>query len=118
MVLSSEESTIEKRSVSRALDGAIFRLWVKEKQKTISDFLLGNAAGGQQVFMGFRLRLVNEGQYGLRLLSRHNNTDDGPRKDKGSHSDEQPFQRVKCYAENSSFGIGIIPCLVGTFPKI
>lgn len=56
MVLSSEESTIEKRSVSRALDGAIFRLWVKEKQKTISDFLLGNAAGGQQVFMEFRLR--------------------------------------------------------------
>lgn len=66
-------------------------LMVKEEQKIISDFLLGNAAGGQQVFMGFRLRLVNEEQYELRLLSRQNNTNYGTHKGKGSHSDEQPF---------------------------
>lgn len=82
-------------------------------------FLLGNAAGGQQIFMEFRLRSVNEEQcVESRLLSRQNNADDGSHKGKGSHSDEQPFQRVKCHAENSSFRIGIIPYLVGTFPKI
>ena len=109
MVLSSEKSTIAKGSVSSALGGAIFRLGVKEKQKIISDFLLGNAAGEQQVFVGFRLRLVNEGQYGLRLLSGQNNTDDGPHKDKGSHSDEQPFQPVKGHPDYSGLGIAVIP---------